>query len=121
MSDADLTVAEAAGEPGAPGPRRPSIRRPRWRSIANTGYPRRRNQWLDGASLPRLPPVVIDVETGGFHSATDALLEIAAVLIDIEPTTLKRGATHSFHVKPFEGSRLDPLHSPLPVSIRFIR
>jgi ribonuclease T len=54
-------------------------------------------------------PVVIDVETGGFHSATDALLEIAAVIIDMEPDgTLKRGATHSFHVKPFEGARLDP-------------
>jgi ribonuclease T len=54
-------------------------------------------------------PVVIDVETGGFHCATDALLEIAAVLIDMEPDgTLKRGATHSYHVKPFEGARLDP-------------
>jgi len=54
-------------------------------------------------------PVVIDVETGGFQSTTDALLEIAAVLIDMEPDgTLKRGATHSFHVKPFEGARLDP-------------
>jgi ribonuclease T len=54
-------------------------------------------------------PVVIDVETGGFHSATDALLEIAAVLIDMDPDgTLKRGSTHSFHVRPFEGSRLDP-------------
>jgi ribonuclease T len=54
-------------------------------------------------------PVVIDVETGGFHSSTDALLEIAAVIIDMEPDgTLKRGATHSFHVKPFEGARLDP-------------
>ncbi|MGH8139060.1 MAG: ribonuclease T [Steroidobacteraceae bacterium] len=54
-------------------------------------------------------PVVVDVETGGFHCATDALLEIAAVLIDMEPDgTLKRGVTHSFHVKPFEGSRLDP-------------
>jgi ribonuclease T len=54
-------------------------------------------------------PVVIDVETGGFHSATDALLEIAAVLIEMEPDgTLKRGVTHSYHVKPFEGARLDP-------------
>ena len=54
-------------------------------------------------------PVVIDVETGGFHSTTDALLEIAAVLIDMQPDgTLKRGATHSFHVRPFEGARLDP-------------
>src|ERR1700680_541150 len=54
-------------------------------------------------------PVVVDVETGGFHSTTDALLEIAAVLIDITPAgELVRGATHSFHVRPFDGARLDP-------------
>jgi ribonuclease T len=54
-------------------------------------------------------PVVIDVETGGFHAATDALLEIAAVLIDMDTDgTLKRGATHTYHVQPFEGARLDP-------------
>jgi ribonuclease T len=54
-------------------------------------------------------PVVIDVECGGFHAATDALLEIAAVLIDIdEHGVLKRGATYSHHVIPFEGARLDP-------------
>jgi ribonuclease T len=54
-------------------------------------------------------PVSIDVECGGFHSATDALLEIAAVMIDMdEHGVLKRGATHSYHVIPFEGARLDP-------------
>src|SRR5271155_3510015 len=54
-------------------------------------------------------PVVIDVETGGFHAATDALLEIAAVMIEMDPDgTLRRGPTHSYHVKPFEGGRLDP-------------
>jgi ribonuclease T len=54
-------------------------------------------------------PVAIDVETGGFHAATDALLEIAAVLIDMDSEgTLQRGATHHYHVKPFEGGRLDP-------------
>src|SRR5439155_19975 len=54
-------------------------------------------------------PVAIDVETGGFHPATDALLEIAAVLIDMaEDGSLKRGATHDFHVQPFAGARLDP-------------
>ena len=54
-------------------------------------------------------PVVIDVESGGFHAATDALLEIAAVLIDIDAGgTLRRGATHHYHVQPFEGARLDP-------------
>ncbi len=54
-------------------------------------------------------PIVVDVETGGFHSRTDALLEIAAVIVEIDNTgRLRRGATHAFHVKPFEGSRLDP-------------
>jgi len=54
-------------------------------------------------------PVVVDVETGGFHNSTDALLEIAAVLIDMDENgVLKRGVTHSFHVIPFQGSRLDP-------------
>ena len=54
-------------------------------------------------------PVVIDVETGGFNAATDALLEIAAVRVDIDADgVLHRGATHSYHVKPFEGSRIEP-------------
>lgn len=54
-------------------------------------------------------PVVIDVETGGFDAGTDALLEIAAVLIDITPEgCLVRGPTHSFHVLPYAGARLDP-------------
>jgi ribonuclease T len=54
-------------------------------------------------------PVVVDVETGGFLAQTDALLEIAAVIIDIAPDgSVRRGASHAFHVKPFEGARLDP-------------
>jgi ribonuclease T len=54
-------------------------------------------------------PIVIDVETGGFHSRTDALLEIAAVIVEVDQSgRVRRGATHAFHVQPFEGSRLDP-------------
>jgi ribonuclease T len=54
-------------------------------------------------------PVCIDVECGGFNPATDALLEIAAVIVDMdERGVLKRGASHSYHVVPFEGARLDP-------------
>lgn len=54
-------------------------------------------------------PVVVDVETGGFQPATDALLQIAGVLIEIDPNgRLHRGETHSYHVRPFENSRLDP-------------
>ena len=55
-------------------------------------------------------PVAVDVETGGFQSGTDALLEIAATLIDMDPDgTLRRGLTYNFHVKPFDGSRIDPV------------
>ena len=54
-------------------------------------------------------PVVIDVETGGFNSATDALLEIAAVMIEFGPDgRLQRGESHSYHVRPFEGANLEP-------------
>jgi len=54
-------------------------------------------------------PVVVDVETGGFVATTDALLEIAAVTIGITVDgTLRRGDTLRYHVRPFEGARLDP-------------
>jgi ribonuclease T len=54
-------------------------------------------------------PVVVDVETGGFIAATDALLEIAAVELRVNADgRIVRGPTHRQHVRPFEGSRLDP-------------
>jgi ribonuclease T len=54
-------------------------------------------------------PVVIDIESGGFNHQTDALLEIAAVMIEMSPLgELRPGATHRYHVQPFHGSRLDP-------------
>jgi len=54
-------------------------------------------------------PVVVDVETGGFDSKRDALLEIAAVVIDLdEHGLLVPGAHVSTHVTPFEGANIDP-------------
>ncbi|MDH5308828.1 MAG: exonuclease domain-containing protein, partial [Gammaproteobacteria bacterium] len=54
-------------------------------------------------------PVVVDVETGGFNAQTDALLEIAAVIVETGPDgKLRRTDTHRYHVKPFEGANLDP-------------
>ena len=54
-------------------------------------------------------PVVVDVETGGFNSKTDALLEIAAVLVDYgDGGILTRGETFRYHVKPFAGANMDP-------------
>jgi ribonuclease T len=54
-------------------------------------------------------PVVVDVETGGFNSATDALLEIAAVMLKFNPDgDLVLGESYRYLVKPFPGARLDP-------------
>jgi len=53
-------------------------------------------------------PVVIDVETGGFNAATDALLEIAAVLLEVnEEGNWVPGETVSRHIQPFAGANLD--------------
>lgn len=54
-------------------------------------------------------PVVVDVETGGFQAATDALLEIAAVFLNMDGDgNLAIGETLRYHVKPFPGARMDP-------------
>lgn len=54
-------------------------------------------------------PVVVDVETGGFNAKTDALLEIAAVLLDFNSDgLLSRGETIRYHVRPFDGANLEP-------------
>lgn len=53
-------------------------------------------------------PVVIDVETAGFNSQTDALLEIAACLIGVdENNQLNVHSTYHFNVNPFEGANLE--------------
>ncbi len=53
-------------------------------------------------------PVVVDVETGGFNCRTDALLEIAAVLLEFDDDgLLRRRDTLRYHVKPFEGANLE--------------
>ena len=54
-------------------------------------------------------PVVVDVETGGFDSSGDALLEIAAVVVRMD----EHGIVHpdpvvSTHVVPFPGANIDP-------------
>ncbi len=54
-------------------------------------------------------PVVVDVETGGFNEITDALLQVAAVIVDFdEEGKLFCSETVSCHVNPFEGANLEP-------------
>lgn len=53
-------------------------------------------------------PVVVDVETAGFESSTDALLEIAAITLDADEKGnwfIKESITR--YVEPFEGANLD--------------
>ncbi len=52
-------------------------------------------------------PVVVDVETGGFNAGTDALLEIAAVPLELEDGELVRGQTLEYYVEPFEGANIE--------------
>lgn len=53
-------------------------------------------------------PVIVDVETGGFNCATDALLEIAAVTLQMDDNgMLSPEATYDFHVEPFSGANVE--------------
>lgn len=54
-------------------------------------------------------PVVVDVETGGFSAEHDALLEIAAVPLNMDADGfLRMDPVVSTHVEPFPGANLDP-------------
>ena len=53
-------------------------------------------------------PVVIDIETGGFNSATDAVLEISAVILNMDKDEkLVIDQTFFSRVIPFEGSNIE--------------
>lgn len=53
-------------------------------------------------------PVVVDVETGGFNAQTDALLEIAAVILGLDESgNLVRRQTVFAHVTPFPGANIE--------------
>ena len=55
-------------------------------------------------------PVVIDVETAGFNSQTDALLELAASVLHLDETTgdFSIDETIQFNIEPFKGANLEP-------------
>ncbi len=54
-------------------------------------------------------PVIVDVETGGFDSERDALLEIAVVAVTMEPSgLLVPQPAVAANVEPFPGANIDP-------------
>ena len=56
-------------------------------------------------------PVVVDVETGGVNPKIDALLEVAAVFVEMNPDTgmltPKLDDPFHSHVTPFEGAKIE--------------
>ncbi|WP_018624502.1 ribonuclease T [Kangiella aquimarina] len=53
-------------------------------------------------------PVIVDVETGGFNAATDALLELAAVTTTFdERGELVINNSYHFNIEPFEGANIE--------------
>lgn len=54
-------------------------------------------------------PVVVDLETAGFNPKTDAILEFAAVTLEMnEQGLLLPKETLSKHIEPFPSAHLDP-------------
>ncbi len=53
-------------------------------------------------------PVVVDLETGGFNSTTNPLLELACAFLTIRQDKLVARSQHAWTVAPFEGSEIDP-------------
>ena len=52
-------------------------------------------------------PVVIDIETAGFHAQKDALLEIGALTLRFnDDGLLEPDQTHHYHVEPYPGLNL---------------
>lgn len=55
-----------------------------------------------------LLPIVVDIETSGLNPATDAMLEIAAVTLEMSGEgKLSYKQTYAYHVEPFPGARLE--------------
>ncbi|MCG8415670.1 MAG: ribonuclease T [Pseudomonadales bacterium] len=53
-------------------------------------------------------PVVVDVETGGFNASTDAILEVAAVVLAMNSDGMLEIEQSFFHrIVPFEGSNIE--------------
>ena len=53
-------------------------------------------------------PVIVDVETAGFNAATDALLEVSAVIVAMDESGLiDITDSKTIHVIPFEGANLE--------------
>lgn len=70
----------------------------------------KKHDWNIARRFRGFMPVVVDVETGGLNPQTDALLELAAVLLDVDANGKIIPVDRiQVHVHPFEGANLNPV------------
>jgi ribonuclease T len=53
-------------------------------------------------------PVVVDIETGGFDPRSDAILDVAGVLLRYDDGQLTPGTVLHYDVEPLRGTHIDP-------------
>lgn len=70
---------------------------------------RSKNKNTIASRFRNLLPVVVDVETSGLNPETDALLEVAAIMIKLgSDGMLYPCKTLAYNLEPFVGARIDP-------------
>ncbi|MBD3816139.1 MAG: ribonuclease T, partial [Halothiobacillus sp.] len=82
---------------------------PDFTGIATALTTSKKNDWNIARRFRGFMPVVVDVETGGLNPQTDALLELAAVLLDVDANGKIIPVDRiQIHVQPFAGANLNP-------------
>ena len=83
---------------------------PNFTELATTLTQSKKHDWNIARRFRGFMPVVVDVETGGLNPQTDALLELAAVLLDVDANGKIIPVDRiQVHVHPFEGANLNPV------------
>lgn len=83
---------------------------PNFTELATALTQSKKHDWNIARRFRGFMPVVVDVETGGLNPQTDALLELAAVLLDVDANgKIVPVDRIQIHVEPFEGANLNPV------------
>lgn len=83
---------------------------PNFTELATALTQSKKHDWNIARRFRGFMPVVVDVETGGLNPQTDALLELAAVLLDVDASGKIIPVDRiQIHVQPFAGANLNPV------------
>jgi len=85
------------------------LNEPEFSTLATALISQSKTDWNIARRFRGFMPVVVDVETGGLNPQTDALLELAAIILDVDATgKLVPVDRIHLHVTPFAGANLNP-------------